>query len=143
MFSEKCGNAGNTSKCGISRTIAGWLTPMTVHSSFDVGSTTETNTKVDRQTTSTSTPAKTGQCSCSCCCCSGGDSENYGPDTPSWWAQTETENKSRTVNGSTIAPVASQTIAGSRFPERTAQREYFQVSKISVLLYCVWVMILC
>ena len=25
---EKCGNAGNTSKCGISRTIAGWLTPM-------------------------------------------------------------------------------------------------------------------
>ena len=28
VFWEKCGNAGNTSKCGISRTIAGWLTPM-------------------------------------------------------------------------------------------------------------------
>ena len=28
---EKCGNAGNTSKCGISRTIAGWLTPMNCH----------------------------------------------------------------------------------------------------------------
>ena len=25
---KKCGNAGNRLKCGISRTIAGWLTPM-------------------------------------------------------------------------------------------------------------------
>ena len=27
-FYKKCGNAGKTSKCGISRTITGWLTPM-------------------------------------------------------------------------------------------------------------------
>ena len=27
-FSQKCGNAGNKPKCGISRTIAGRLTPM-------------------------------------------------------------------------------------------------------------------
>ena len=30
MFSQKCGNAGNKPKCGISRTIAGWLTPMPI-----------------------------------------------------------------------------------------------------------------
>ena len=29
LSGKKSGNAGNTSKCGISRTIAGWLTPMT------------------------------------------------------------------------------------------------------------------
>ena len=28
MFWKKCGNAGNYQICGISRTIAGWLTPM-------------------------------------------------------------------------------------------------------------------
>ena len=28
MFLQKCGNAGNMPKCGISRTIAGRLTPM-------------------------------------------------------------------------------------------------------------------
>ena len=28
MFWKKCGNAGNHQICGISRTIAGWLTPM-------------------------------------------------------------------------------------------------------------------
>ena len=28
MFWEKCGNAGKYKICGISRTIAGWLTPM-------------------------------------------------------------------------------------------------------------------
>ena len=30
-FSQKCGNAGNKPKCGISRTIAGRLTPMISH----------------------------------------------------------------------------------------------------------------
>ena len=29
-FWQKCGNAGKMSTCGISRTIAGWLTPMNV-----------------------------------------------------------------------------------------------------------------
>ena len=28
MFWKKCGNVGNYQICGISRTIAGWLTPM-------------------------------------------------------------------------------------------------------------------
>ena len=35
MFSQKCGNAGKKPKCGISRTIAGGLTPMLCHSDGD------------------------------------------------------------------------------------------------------------
>ena len=31
MFSQKCGNSGRKAKCGISHTVAGWLTPMQIY----------------------------------------------------------------------------------------------------------------
>ena len=78
----------------------------------------------------TATPAHVATDSGSrCCpCCAVDGSEYYGVNTPTWWGQTKKTNTSTTVNLTTSVPVVSQTIAGSRFPERTAQREAFQVS---------------
>ncbi|KAI0226439.1 hypothetical protein LSAT2_023023 [Lamellibrachia satsuma] len=94
-----------------------------VNKQTTTGETAQTTTTAMPPTASTDSGA--GQQTC-CRCCSVDGSEHYGVDTPTWWGQTTKTNTSAAVNETTSAPVVSQTIAGSRFPERTQQREAFQ-----------------